>query len=111
MSVKDLVNQWEKYALGTKTHETYQINLNIEDAAKIHALADMYSKRSTDQIISELISAALSELKTSFPYIEGNQVVSFDEEGDPIFEDIGPTPAFIALTKKHLDRLKQSQTN
>ncbi len=69
----------------------------------------MYCKRSKEQILSELLSAAISELETSFPYIEGRQIISFDEEGDPIFEDIGPTPAFIALTQKHLERLKEEQ--
>jgi len=102
MSLKQLVNQWESQAQGALTKETYAVHLTAEDAAKIEALSEMYPKRSKEQLIRELISAALADLEASFPYIQGSKVVSTDEMGDPIFEDVGPTPAFISLTKKHL---------
>ena len=111
MTVRDLVDLWEKHANGEITKESYQVNLNMADAAKIHALSEMYPKRSAEQIISELLSAALSELETHLPYIQGKEVVSFDELGDPIFEDIGPTPAFLSLTQKHMEKLKQLHNN
>ena len=111
MTVKDLIHLWEKHANGALTEETYSVKLGVNDAAKIHALQEMYPKRSKEQIINELLSAALSELETSLPYVEGNQVVSYDEQGDPIFEDIGPTPAFITLTQKHKERISQTKAN
>ena len=105
MSLKALVNQWEAQAQGALTKETYEVHLTVEDAAKINALTEMYPKRSKEQLIRELVTAALTELEASFPYVQGNKVVSTDELGDPIFEDVGPTPAFITLTKKHQQRL------
>ncbi len=105
MSLKALVNQWEAQAQGALTQETCEVHLTVEDAAKINALMEMYPKRSKEQLIRELITAALTELEASFPYIQGAKVVSTDELGDPIYEDVGPTPAFITLTKKHLQRL------
>lgn len=107
MTVRDLVNIWEKHANGELTQEAYQINLNLNDAAKVHALSEMYPKRSKEQILSELINAALSELEISLPYVAGKEIVSFDEMGDPIYEDVGPTPAFLSLTQKYMDKLKQ----
>jgi hypothetical protein len=56
-----------------------------------------------------LLSAALDEIETSFPYIAGAKVISNDEMGDPLFEDIGPTPKFIDLSKKYKAVLKQQQ--
>jgi hypothetical protein len=29
-------------------------------------------------------------------------VVATDEEGDPLYEDVGPTPRFLALSRRHL---------
>ena len=111
MTVKELVNTWERHAYGTLTADTLKVNLSVEDAAKVDALEEMYPRRSKEQIISELVAAALAELETSFPYVQGTKVVSTDELGDPIYEDIGPMPMFMSLTKKHLDKYKNADTN
>lgn len=102
MMLKELVTQWESTAHGVLTKESYAVHLLVEDAAKLDALAEMYPKRTKEQLVSELLSAALGQLEASFPYIQGTKVVATDEMGDAIYEDIGPTPRFMALTKKHL---------
>ena len=111
MTVCELITMWEKHDYGELTKETYSVNLNIEDAAKIHALKEMYPRRNIEQIISDLISAALTELETRLPYIEGKNIASYDELGDPIYADEGPTPAFLALTQKHVKKFKQVKGN
>lgn len=104
MTVKELVKNWQNQAHGTLTKDSYTVKLTIEDAARIDALSEMYPKRSKEQLISELLSAALVELESSFPYEQGSEVVATDELGDPIFADVGPTPEFLSLTKKHLSK-------
>ena len=39
------------------------------------------------------------------PYVAGQQVISTDEQGDPVFEDVGPTPRFMNLTRTHRRKL------
>ncbi|MGE8454393.1 MAG: pilin assembly protein, partial [Pseudomonadales bacterium] len=56
----------------------------------------------------ELVAAALEELEASFPYVQGRQVIATDEEGDPLFEDIGPTPRFLSLSRRHLHDLSST---
>ena len=107
MHLKELVNQWESHAQGVLTKDTYAVHLRAEDAAKLDALAEMYPKRSKEQLICELLSAALGQLEASFPYVQGTTVVATDEMGDAIYEDIGPTPRFMELTKKHLAQYKE----
>ncbi len=109
MKIKALAQHWEKQAKATMTTEEYSLRLPLEDAAKISALAEMYPKRTKSEIIGELLSAALEELETSFPYIAGNKVVEKDEMGDPLYEDVGPTPRFLDLSKKYRSTLKQDQ--
>jgi len=109
MKIKSLAEHWEKQAKATMTSETYSFQLPIEDAAKIAALAEMYPKRSKNEILGELISAALEELETGFPYIQGKKVLAHDEMGDPIYEDVGPTPRFLDLSKKYHALIKQDQ--
>ena len=63
MMLKELVAQWESHAHGMLTKDTYVVHLLVEDAAKIDALAEMYPKRTKEQLISELLSAALAQLE------------------------------------------------
>jgi hypothetical protein len=65
----------------------------------------MYPKHHAEELLGELIGAALEELEASFPYVQGTQVIATDEQGDPQYEDIGPTPRYLALSRKHLQRL------
>ena len=106
MYLKQLVECWENHANGHLTKETYQVRLAVEDVAKLEALAEMYPKRSKEQIISELLSASLGQLEASFPYIQGTKVVATDELGDAIYEDVGPTPRYLSLAKKYLAQHK-----
>jgi len=109
MKIKALAECWEQQAKATLTSDEYSFRLPLEDAAKITALAEMYPKRTKSEILGELLSAALDELETSFPYIAGKKVISKDEMGDPVFEDIGPMPTFLDLSKKHRSMMKQGQ--
>ena len=80
-----------------------------EDAAKLAALESMYPRRTKEQIITELLTAALRDLENCLPYEQGARVVTTDEMGDPVYEDIGPTPTFLELSREHLARLKQQR--
>ena len=99
MKIKALAKHWEKQAKATMTENEYSFRLPIEDAAKIEALAEMYPKRTQSELLGELISSALEELETSLPYVPGSKVVARDEMGDPLYEDVGPTPEFRSKQK------------
>ena len=107
MKIRELVHHWEQNAKGRMTRNLYQINLDIEAAARLAALAEMYPKRSPEALLGELIGAALEELETRLPYVQGSQVVATDEEGNPLYEDIGPTPRFLTLARKYLHELNE----
>lgn len=110
MKVSELMAMWNKNASGQLTQKDYRVRLPIEDAARIEALCEMYPKKSTETLITDLLSAALSELETTMPYVKGSKVVAEDELGDPIHEDSGPTPRFLALSQKHLKKLKETES-
>lgn len=102
MTLRELLKNWEKASSAPLTEREYAIRLTLKDAARIAALAEMYPSRSPEQILTELVGAALNELEHRLPYIEGENVTSLDELGDPIYEDVGPTSRFVELTRKHL---------
>ncbi|AIG05084.1 type 1 pili tip component [Pseudomonas fluorescens] len=102
MKIRELAQQWEETAKGRLTKTEYAIHLDVEAAARLAAIGEMYPKRSTEELLGELIGAALEELEASFPYIQGQHVVATDEEGDPLYEDVGPTPRFLSLSRRYL---------
>ncbi|BBP05819.1 hypothetical protein TPL01_07260 [Sulfuriferula plumbiphila] len=107
MNITDLMKEWENSASGHLTAKEYRIRLPLHDAAKIAALVEMYPRRNETAIITELLTAALNELERAMPYIQGSKVIARDDQGDPIYEDVGPTPRFIALSRKYRVALEQ----
>lgn len=109
MKIRELARHWEQNAKGRLTKTAYSIHLDVEAAARLAALQEMYPKHHPEELLGELIGAALEELETSFPYVRGSRVIATDEEGDPMYEDIGPTPRFLALSRRYLEEMNSTQ--
>jgi hypothetical protein len=103
---KELLDSWRERAAGERTVKSYAVRLPVDDAARLGALAEMFPGRTAEQLITELLGAALKEVAAALPYVAGPKVISADEQGDPVYEDIGPTPRFMALTRKHRRQLQ-----
>ncbi|WP_263260727.1 pilin assembly protein [Pseudomonas sp. RIT-PI-S] len=111
MKIRELARHWEQNAKGRLTKTAYSIHLDVESAARLAALQEMYPKHHAEELLGELIGAALEELETSFPYVRGTRVIATDEEGDPMYEDVGPTPRFLALSRRHLEEMNRTETS
>jgi hypothetical protein len=101
VNFKELLESWRASAAAPRTAATYAVRLPVDDAARLMALADMFPGRSSEQLISELLSVALAEVAAAMPYVAGKRVISTDEQGDPLYEDVGPTPRFMQLAREH----------
>ena len=101
VSFKELLESWRETAAAPRSASTFAVNLPLDEAAQLAALAEMFPGRAPEQLITELLGAALRELAAAMPYVAGKRVISTDEQGDPIYEDVGPTPRFMALTRTH----------
>jgi len=108
VSFKELLDSWRQSAGTPRTAMSYAVRLTVDDAAQLAALAEMFPGRSAEQLISELLTAALKELAAAMPYVAGRRVISTDEQGDPVYEDIGPTPRFMELARLHRRALEES---
>jgi len=101
VSFRELLDSWRQSAAAPRTARAYAVRLAVDDAAQLAALADMFPGRAPEQLISELLTVALKELAAAMPYVAGQRVISTDEHGDPVYEDLGPTPRFIELARLH----------
>ena len=103
MRVRELLSQWQKSSEKEVRDQELVVQLTRQEKAKIAALGEMFPGKSETDIVLDLLRAALNELEATMPYVPGPRVVSEDEEGDPVYEDIGPMPRYRELTRKHLE--------
>ena len=106
MTFKSLLDAWATEQEPARTSETYAIHLRTEDAARVHALADLFPGISHERIITDLLSVALERIEAAIPYVPGDRVIREDDFGDPVYEDKGLTPQFLDLAKKYRKQLE-----
>ena len=100
MKFKPLLDRWKKDAAPARTAKEYAIRLSMDDASRLHALAELFPRQPLEVLITDLLSAGLDEIAAAMPYERGPKVISRDDHGDPVYEDIGLTPRFVELTRK-----------
>jgi len=109
MKIKDLVSYWDKHASRKLTRDTHLMALSDHHHQQLEALSSLYPLKSPEDLLRDLITVALDEIEAEFPYVQGDQVVAFDEDGFELYEDKGLTPEFVRLSQKHIKRLKARQ--
>ena len=103
---KVLLDRWKKDAAPARTAKEYAVRLNLDDAARLHALAALFPGRRIEELISDLLHAGLDEVAAAIPYVAGPKIISRDDHGDPAYEDIGMTPRFVELTRRCKNELQ-----
>ncbi|GHD40080.1 hypothetical protein SAMN05216429_10637 [Marinobacter persicus] len=107
MKIRELVDHWDKHGRGRLTREPTFVSLSEEHHQLLQRLVELYPLKSPQELMRDLLTAALDDLETGLPYKQGDKVVAYDEDGFEIYEDEGLTPQFVALSKKHMQRLKK----
>lgn len=107
LDFRALLESWTQGAAAPRTAQRYLVRLPVDDAARLLALAELFPGRSTEQLITELLAAALQQVAAAMPYVPGSRVIRTDEFGDPVYEDTGLTPRFMALAREHRRRLQR----
>ncbi|UZE97323.1 hypothetical protein [Alkalimarinus alittae] len=92
--IKKMLDNWELRSAHIKEQVSTKVVLNREDLVKIEALAEAYKMPASD-LLADLINTVLLEIEEQMPYVAGDKVIRI-EEGEPIYEDIGRTPEYMA---------------
>lgn len=106
VSFKKLLENWRETAAAPRTATEFAVRLPVDDAAQLQALTEMFPGRTTEQLITDLLGVALQEIATAMPYVAGQKVISTDDQGDPVYEDVGPTPRFMELARRNRKKLE-----
>jgi hypothetical protein len=90
----DLLKRWECDYQRQSQLITEEISIEKDDAIKLCALAEVYGLPKA-VIATSLMHQALKTLEEQMPYIAGPRVIRV-EEGNEIYEDVGPMPRYLA---------------
>jgi len=107
---KTLLDRWRKDAAPARTATEYAVRLPLDDASRLHALLELFPGWSVEEIITDLLHAGLDEIAAAMPYEAGPKIISRDDQGDPVYEDIGLTPRFVELTRRFKRNLESQDS-
>lgn len=93
-----LLNDWEKRSAENADLVISDISIHKPDEIKLRALAKLY-QLPTNEIAAHLLHTALEALEAEMPYVPGSKVIRV-EDGDEIYEDIGPLPRYLKTQKE-----------
>jgi len=105
-SVNQLLDQWQGVLDNTPNFTAVNIEIAEHDLHRIQAFAKVYHVKQ-NQIIQDLIKSALDDLEASIPYVQGSKVIR-EEDGDPIYEDVGIMPQYLKA-KRQLNEAKNKR--
>ncbi len=92
--IKKMLHDWEGRSTRAGELVKTEVVLNRQDLIRLEALAEAY-ELPPDEMLADLIGTALREIEQQIPYEAGSRVIRV-EEGDPVYEDIGRTPRYLA---------------
>ncbi|RVU32162.1 hypothetical protein [Neptunomonas marina] len=92
-----LLEQWEQQAATKEDQQALTCTINTADHIRLKALASTYNL-SLDEVITALLHTSLNEIEQQMPYVPGTHVIRV-EDGENIYEDIGPMPRYLAAQK------------
>lgn len=107
MRICNLLERWGAVRGAVTPSQSVSLYLPPRDVARLKALAALYPAHSAQDILADLVHAALDELEAAMPYVPGKRVLALDDQGDPIYEDLGPTPQYYLLSHDFLRRLQR----
>lgn len=96
--VSRLLEELEHKAHHKATLTDVTFPISTEDLIRIEALASVFDM-DKHELITSLLHTILQEVETSMPYRQGTKVIRI-EDGEPIYEDVGLTPRYLAIKRK-----------
>jgi len=96
--VSRLLEELERKSLYENSLTDFKVTLAREDLVRIEALASAFGL-TRDEVCTSLLHTILQEVEEKMPYRPGPKVIRI-EDGDPIYEDVGPMPRYLDAKRK-----------
>lgn len=102
-----LLIKLERNATERAGQQTVTLPIHNEDLFRLQALCEVYAV-SMEELGPALFQTLLQEIEARMPYRPGPRVIR-EEDGDPVYEDIGPTPRYLEIIRRLENASKKPQ--
>jgi len=96
--VNALLDDLEHQAHRQANVRELSLKIDHEDLIRVQALAEAYGL-TVDEIGSQLLHSILLLVEEKMPYRPGPGVIRVEDD-EPVYEDIGPTPRYLAAKRR-----------
>ncbi len=96
--VARLLDELETKARYENSLTNLDVTIAREDLVRMEALASAFGL-TREEVCTSLLHTILMEVEEKMPYRPGSTVIRI-EDGDPIYEDVGPMPRYLAAKRK-----------
>lgn len=97
-AISELLSELESHARQQAKLTDINVPISKDDNMRLEALCEVFNIEK-EALISSLLSTVLQEVEQTMPYQPGPKVIRV-EDGEPIYEDIGLTPKYLAAKRK-----------
>ncbi|MET4000232.1 hypothetical protein [Marinobacterium sp. MBR-109] len=97
--IDTLLQQLEHESHRRSRLQTITLPIEQEDLVRLQALAEVYGMDITE-LTPVLLHSILTDIEAHMPYKPGKKVIRVEDD-EPIYEDVGPTPRYLAAKRKH----------
>jgi hypothetical protein len=102
---------WTRPDNSRVTRTQYSFRLPLHVAAKIEALEKLYPNKTRTEIVADLLSSALADVETSFPFVKGRTLGMIPGTDEEMFEDAGPGATFRRVANRRYAELEKELGN
>lgn len=106
VQTKDLLKLWQAPDHSRLTAKQISLRLPVAIAARVAALCEMYPNKNRTQVISDLLSTALSDLEDAFPVTRGKLLHELPD-GEMLFADEGIRARYYQLVHEYTCTLER----
>ena len=111
MKNSELIKVWALPDNSRVTSKQLSFRLPVHVAAKVSALCDIFPNKTRTEIIGDLLTSALEGVEYSFPGRKGEPFGMDDDQGMPLYLDVGKGKTFRDLANKYYKELETELGN
>ncbi|MBA4503057.1 hypothetical protein [Marinobacterium marinum] len=97
--IADLLERLEQHACQHARQQTLSVSIDRDDMVRLQALAETYGM-DIAVLTPVLLHTILTDIEARMPYKPGSRIIRI-EDGDPVYEDVGPMPRYLEAKRKH----------
>jgi len=111
MKPSELVSLWAAPDNNRLMEKEFSFRLPVQVVAKLAALCEIFSNKTRNQIVGDLLSTALDEVIEALPSHPGRELGVIAGTTEPYYDELGQKRAFKELANRYYAEFEKEMGN